>query len=269
MKKTLTNLYYLPFSFLMLFAFLFRMLFSNKKKKQHVSDTDAPPRRSSKPVMLYVINNTKDKKKAIVFGNDRFLLEKNHGSDEGVQVVPSSSTINYTEILQGIAHEPQEYCLIRFRSHNHEQLKQIVEVCHKHMSGQMLTHPLILETYFIPAKELLKNTGLTVEQFTEKFGYAPDKQTLVDVPYRIEIGGNTYFELEILPETTLYITLFPAEKLDIRQGMRDSTGKMISGSPPLHPIVKKSLLFRIIREVISIACWVGGLAYIYFNYFTN
>ncbi len=234
----------------MLFAFVFRMFFP--KKKKHISDTDLPPKRTPKPIMLYVDNKTKDKKKVVLFGNDRFLLEKNHGSDEGVTVNSSASTVNYIEILQGLAHEPTEFNLIRFRTTNNEQFKQLVEVCYKHMSGQMMTDPIYLFSHAIPAKVLLENTGLTVEQFTEKFGHHPEKPTIIDVPYNIEIGGNVYFEFDVLPETYIQITLFAGQKL-----------------PPLTlpKPVKKSIFFRTIRETISIASWVGGIAYIYFNYF--
>jgi len=143
---------------------------------------------------LKITNNTDKVKTATLFGFDENFNSENYGSDRGVEVSPTSSNMLYGEVFSKSAFSPFVSSLIRVQSSNHQQVKQIVNVVSKSVIGDTVEVPIFTETYF------------SKNQFQDG---------IVDIPIEYIQDNRTKLTTEILPNTSVVITIFSKTYLDL------------------------------------------------------
>jgi hypothetical protein len=181
----------------------------------------APRAVSPTPYQISVANTTAGTLTVVLFGLNQYLLSTNFGSAVGLTVTPSQSNITYIMLLQQSAAQPFETSLIRVQSSNAAQVTQILTVQSTDANGQTCTVPVITQSYF------------SANQF---------QSGIVDVPYAVTIDGNTNITSQVLANTTVIYTFFPAEKVNAARALRgrsESPLKMYAA--PSVPIITNQI----------------------------
>ena len=153
-----------------------------------------------------VVENTNQTKalKAIIFGNDKFLLKPRFGSDTGINITIGQPGVEYVELLQQSSTKPFATQFMRIESENQLQVTKFITVHQKDANGNWFQRPL------------------NMQQF--KSAYQNDKNML-DAPINEEVDGSTYWEVEIEPDTRVFYTIFPLYKVD--------TASTLKGKEPI------------------------------------
>ena len=141
------------------------------------------------PYSVIIENTTSETKQAIVFGFNRFFDKENYGSDKGVTVKPEQSNVDYCELLAQSAFEPMNLLKFRFQSQNLDQLRESVGVAVKDANGQAAYMPLKLSDYDQKSSDR-------------------NQKSILDVDYDLNIHGNAFLTINILPNTSLKIHMF-------------------------------------------------------------
>lgn len=100
------------------------------------------------PIQIEIQNTTDEIKQAVLFGNNRNLLNDNFGSDKGIKVRPIQSNLSYLEVLQSISHDPIKVSLIRIQSSDYSQVTQVITMNYKEPNGTESSIPIITQSYF-------------------------------------------------------------------------------------------------------------------------
>lgn len=148
---------------------------------------------SPTPYQISVTNTTGGTLTVVLFGMYQYLQSTNYGSSVGLTVTPSQTNVSYLMLLQQSAAQPFETSLIRVQTTNAAQVTQILTITSTDANGQTCTVPVITQNYFSP------------NQF---------QSGIIDVPYNVTIDGNTNITSQILANTTVVYTFFPAEKVN-------------------------------------------------------
>ena len=152
------------------------------------------PAKQAAPYQVNVTNATTGTLNAKLFGQSKYLLSTNFGSDVGITVTPAQSSVTYVQLLQQSASQPFETSLVRISSANTNQVQAILEVESFDANGQKCTIPLITQSYF------------SAMQF---------QSGIVDVPFSVKIDANTSITFPVFASTTVTLTFFPANKANI------------------------------------------------------
>jgi hypothetical protein len=137
--------------------------------------------------------------KAIIFGNDKFLLKPNFGNDKSLVVSIGQPGVEYVELLQQSSTKPFATQFMRIESENQLQVTKFITVNQKDANGNWFQRPM------------------NMQQF--KSAYQNDKNML-DAPINEYIDGTTYWEVEIEPKTRVFYTIFPLYKIDTAATLR-------------------------------------------------
>ena len=153
-----------------------------------------------------VVENTNQTRalKAIIFGNDKYLLKPRFGSDVGINITIGQPGVEYVELLQQSSTKPFATQFMRIESENQLQVTKFITVHQKDANGNWFQRPL------------------NMQQF--KSAYQNDKNML-DAPINEEVDGSTYWEVEIEPDTRVFYTIFPLYKVD--------TASTLKGKEPI------------------------------------
>lgn len=161
--------------------------------------------KSKQIIQLIISNNTSEVKECLVFGCGQFLLSKNFGSSDGIEIKPSSNMVSYLLLLLDSAINPFKTKLIRISSKNTEQLKEIIEVVSTESNGNMCAIPIVTEYYY---KQNQPNKFVN------------------DIDYEIIIDVNTFLKMNVFPNTSFTITFFVSDKVHISRILRQNLSKV-------------------------------------------
>lgn len=131
--------------------------------------------------------------KAIIFGNDKFLLKPNFGSPTGVQITIGQPGVDYVELLQQTSTKPFSTQFMRIESENKLQITKFITVHQKDANGNWFQRPM------------------NMQQFKSAY---QNQENMLDAPINEHVDGSTYWEVEIEPETRVFYTIFPLYKVD-------------------------------------------------------
>jgi len=176
-------------------------------------DMPAANLKSPSPYQVTVTNSTAGTLNAVLFGRNEFLLTANFGSDAGITVAPSQANVSYLELLEQSAEQPFETSLVRIQSTNTTQITQILTVTVKDANGQAATLPIITQSYF--------------SAYQQQSG-------ILDVPYNLKIDANTKVTFPVLGTTTVIMTFFPAEKVNVAKGLNGRPAVSVYGNPQVN-----------------------------------
>jgi hypothetical protein len=176
------------------------------------------------PYQVTVTNTTGGTLAAVLFGKNSHLLSTNFGSAAGIDVTPAQSNVTYVELLQQSAEQPFETSLIRIQSSNASQVTQIITVTSKDANGQSCAVPIITQSYF------------SANQF---------QSGIIDVPHAVRVDGNTALGFNVLPNTSVTITLFPANKVNIAKALSGGKATTNYGRPTVAaPVARPTVAAR-------------------------
>lgn len=141
------------------------------------------------PLYCFEITNKNKEasKKVILFGMNQYLLTKNFGSDEDIIIKPFDKNISYLEYLQHSAVLPFKIDFMRLECSSASQITQIIRYTTRDANGQLMQVPIITQSYFTA----------TQERADELMVY-----------HQSNIDGNSYFEFDMLPATTMKIKVY-------------------------------------------------------------
>lgn len=150
------------------------------------------------PYQIIVENPDKLAHKAILFGNDKFLLKPNFGSDPEIKITMGQPGVEYVELLQS-SQSPFLTQFMRIESENKLQISKFITVNQKNANGNWFQRPM------------------NMQQFKSAY---QNQENMLDAPINEEIKGSTYWEIEIEPLTRVFYTIFPLYKVDTSEPLR-------------------------------------------------
>lgn len=150
------------------------------------------------PYQIIVENPDKIAHKAIIFGNDKFLLKPNFGSDPEIKITMGQPGVEYVELLQSSS-SPFSTQFMRIESENKLQITKFITVHQKNANGNWFQRPM------------------NMQQFKSAY---QNQENMLDAPINEEIKGSTYWEVEIEPLTRVFYTIFPLYKIDTSEPLR-------------------------------------------------
>lgn len=143
------------------------------------------------PFQICITNKTNEVKRAVLFNFDENYNKENYGSDIGIKVSPSPQNVTYAKILSESAFKPFITSFIRLQSTNSDQIHSILDYNQKEANGQEVGLSIFTESYF------------SSHQF---------QSGIIDIPIELDINNISELSFNILPKTTLVVTLFAAFK---------------------------------------------------------
>jgi hypothetical protein len=139
---------------------------------------------TNRPVVI-TIKNTSDKaKKAVLFGAEKFLLDKNFGSDDGIEI--NGVSVSYLQVIQSDDLSKKTIVRMRISSQNLSQMRQDLKFNIEKYDGESITRI-----------EFIK---LKPDQFQE---------TLVDFDCKFRPTKDSYIEFTVLANTEVRFAFFP------------------------------------------------------------
>ncbi len=141
-----------------------------------------------------IVHNTSDRpQKAVLFGNDKFLLHENFGSDDAITITIGQPGVDYVELLQQSSTKPFSTQFMRIESENRLQITKFITVYQRDANGNMFQRPM------------------NMQQFKSSY---QNQNNMLDAPINEQINGSTFWVAEIEPETRVFYTIFPLYKVD-------------------------------------------------------
>ena len=151
-------------------------------------------RENSLPYGLIVTNNDhKDKKNAVLFGNNTYLLAPNYGSDIPITVVPTQTNVSYIEVLQQSSHQPFVTRIISFIGKINDIRDIVLTYTQKDANGMSFSKPIIIE-------ELI---DIDKVDFNDN-----ENDQIVKIKYKISVDGNTQISFELKPQSKIIVNIF-------------------------------------------------------------
>jgi hypothetical protein len=145
------------------------------------------------PYQVVIENTTAKPLIAVLFGNDKYLLQARFGNPNGILISVGQPGVEYVELLQESSTKPFLTQFMRIESDNDLQISKFLTINKKGANGIWLRR------------------NVNLQQF--KSAYQQDKRML-DVPIEEEVNGSTYWEMEMEPNSRTFITIFPMYKVD-------------------------------------------------------
>lgn len=179
-----------------MFGFIKRIKEKSKQKSYEKGFAEHCLNNSIPPYQLEIANTSNEPKKAIIFGANRNMFSENYGSDKGITITPLHNNVTYSELLMEVANNPIITELIRLQSSNTRQVTMPIYFDERRANGTATLIPIVTSSFF------------SAKQF---------QATIVDVDMVIEITDRTQLEINILPSSTLILTMFytPKSKIDV------------------------------------------------------
>lgn len=151
-------------------------------------------REHSMPYSLITTNiDYKDKKTAVLFGNNSHLLTANYGSDIGITVVPQQTNVSYLEVLQQSSHQPFVTRIISFRGKIDVIRDIVLTYTQRDANGNSHQYPIGIEGLMDKDKVDINDT---------------ENDQTVDIKIKEVIDGNSKISFELKPESKVYINIF-------------------------------------------------------------
>lgn len=151
------------------------------------------------PYQIIVENTKEEPLTAILFGNDKFLLKRAFGSDDGIVITIGQPGVEYVELLQQSSTKPFSTQFMRIESENRLQITKFITVNQKDANGNWFRRPL------------------NMQQFKSAY---QNQNNMLDAPINEDVNGSTYWEVEIEPKTRVFYTIFPLYKVDTSGTLR-------------------------------------------------
>lgn len=151
------------------------------------------------PYQIVVDNPTETPLKAILFGNDKFLLTRGFGSEDGIIITIGQPGVEYVELLQQSSTKPFSTQFMRIESENKLQITKFITVNQKDANGNWFRRPM------------------NMQQFKSAY---QNQNNMLDAPINEEVNGSTYWEVEVEPQTRVFYTIFPLYKVDTSGTLR-------------------------------------------------
>lgn len=145
------------------------------------------------PYQIVVENTTDKAQKAIIFGNDKFLLKSRFGNPRGIEITIGQPGVEYVELLQQSSTKPFSTQFMRIESENKLQITKFITVHQKDANGNWFQRPI------------------NMQQFKSAY---QQQENMLDAPINEYVDGTTYWEVEIEPNTRVFYTIFPMYKVD-------------------------------------------------------
>jgi hypothetical protein len=145
------------------------------------------------PYQIVVENKDKIAQKAILFGNDKFLMKPNFGSPLTMAITIGQPGVEYVELLQQSSTKPFSTQFMRIESENKLQISKFITIHQKDANGNWFQRPM------------------NMQQFKSAY---QNMENMLDAPLDEHIDGSTYWEVEIEPLTRVFYTIFPLYKVD-------------------------------------------------------
>lgn len=181
---------------------------------------ELPAASTPSPYRVTIVNSTGGTLTAVMFGRNRYAGSTNYGSAAGLVLTTGIGDVTYYELLQQSADQPFETSLIRINSSNTSQVTEILNVTARDANGKTCTDPVAPLDYFASVQY---------------------QSTIIDVPYKITIDGNAYITTDILPNTTVKYTFFPASKVNTTRALPGYNGNPLKDyAAPAVPILSTS-----------------------------
>jgi hypothetical protein len=148
----------------------------------------------SLPYGLIVTNNDhKDKKNAVLFGLNSYLLTPNYGSDIPITVVPTQNNVSYLEVLQQSANRPFITRIISFKGKINDIRDIVLTYTQKDANGMSFTKPIIIEKLIDIDKVDLNDN---------------ENDQTVEIKYKTEVDANTQISFYLKPQSKVDIYIF-------------------------------------------------------------
>lgn len=145
------------------------------------------------PYQIVIENTDRAAQKAVIFGNDKFLLKPNFGSNPFIRITIGQPGVEYVELLQQSSTKPFSTQFMRIESENKLQITKFITVHQKDANGNWFQRPM------------------NMQQFKSAY---QNQENMLDAPINEHIDGSTYWEVEIEPLTRVFYTIFPLYKVD-------------------------------------------------------
>ncbi|CAG5086788.1 hypothetical protein [Parvicella tangerina] len=158
------------------------------------------------PYQIIVFNPTDKALKAVLYGNDKFLLKDNFGSDRGIEITTGQSGVEYVELLQRSSTLPFKIQHIRVESDSDLQLSKPIVINEKNGRGNLSQRLINLHIYRSPYQNLKNIIDIDREE-------------------EIDVDGSTFFEVEVEPKTRIIYSIFPMYEVN--------TGDTLKGRDPI------------------------------------
>lgn len=174
----------------------------------------APNAKSPSPYQLIISNSTAGSLTCVLFGQNQYLLEPNYGSATGITVTPAATNVSYTQLLQQSAFQPFETSLIRIQCGlNPTQITQLINLNVTDANGQTAGIPIYTQDYFSAYQQ---------------------QPGILDMPYNMKIDGNTSLSFIVLASTTVFMTFFPAVKVNPARLVGGQGADVIYSNPQVN-----------------------------------
>lgn len=176
------------------------------------SSKESPKLYQADPYQIVIENTTAKAQKAIIFGNDKFLLKTRFGNPTGISITIGQPGVEYVELLQQSSTKPFSTQFIRIESENKLQVTKFITVNQKDANGNLFRRPM------------------NMQQFKSAY---QQQENLLDAPVNEYVDGTTYWEVEIEPNTRVFYTIFPLYKVD--------TSSTLKGHQPIKTYAQASV----------------------------
>ena len=172
-----------------------------------------PNAKSPSPYQVIITNTTPNNLTAVLFGQNQFLLEPNFGSAAGITITPAATNVTYAQLLQQSAFQPFETSLVRIQSSNATQITQLINLNVTDANGQTLGVPIYTQDYF--------------SAYQQQSG-------ILDMPYNMKLDGNTSLSFIVLASTTVFMTFFPATKVNVAREIGGQRPQVVYSPPQVN-----------------------------------
>lgn len=163
---------------------------------ENIFDEINDSEQKKEPIKFSIVNRGNQNKTAVLFGANENMSNCNYGSDTSIEIKPTNlsneNVPSYLEVLKKSQVENFKCGLIRIQSANSSQLHQLITLTHYNENGKKYDVEIIPYSY-------------------SAYGF---QQSLNDIPYHIEITGDSSLSFTVLANTSLTITLFPEKKIN-------------------------------------------------------
>ena len=166
--------------------------------RQSIEEMQGITQVDKNPYMFIIKNSTKENKKAILFGFNKFNTVINYGSDIGVEVNSCFYGTTYIEALNESVSFPFEVGAIRLFSSNIQQLNTFFRFIDHSAKGTSCEIPIITSNYY----EKQKRNGAVQEYILD----------ILDLHFKMQ--SSAWFEFEMLPDTEMTVAIFPPNVLN-------------------------------------------------------
>lgn len=143
--------------------------------------------------ILKVTNTTDKLLKFVLFGGNHYKSSNNYGSEEGVDVSLMVNNVTYLQLLNQSIYQPIEVHNIKIYSGSSIQRKRTLRITSTYSNDHMCS---------------------TTIQPIEYMSYENEAIDIVDIPYDMQINGDTDISSEISPHTEVIFMFYGKIKDD-------------------------------------------------------